>query len=47
MQSINITQVNGSNWYIAVLKTITGKSYIGFGTSKIDAIENLKIEFNK
>lgn len=47
MQSINITQVNDQNWYIATLIMLSGKIYQGFGRTKLEAIDDLIIEFNK
>lgn len=46
MQSINITKVR-EDWYIITLRTLTGKIYTEYGTSKLQAVENLILSYNK
>lgn len=52
MHSINITEPYNYHddlqaWFIATLVMLTGKIYTGIGSSKLEAIDNLKAEFNK
>jgi len=46
MHSINITQVHDQDWYIATLTTLSGKIYNGYGKTKLEAIQDLKNNYN-